>query len=120
MCHSGGPLCKVMFIFYYNTVFRVTLFEFLTMIFTPQPHKFFKNCPKTAFLTVFSKICLRRTKFSQSRGKTVLWESSKNQFGRPKKKKSRQNFGKFFENPPPLEKILDPPLHTMLLNIFLH
>ena len=55
-----------------------------------------------AFLTVFSKICLRRRKFCQNRRKTVLWESSKNQFGRPKKKKKgRQNFGKFFENPPP-------------------
>ena len=31
----------------------------------------------------------------------MLWESSKNQFGRPKKKKGRQNFRKFFENPPP-------------------
>ena len=41
--------------------------------------KLFKKCPKTAFLTVFSKICLR--------GKTVLWESSKNQFGRLKKVK---------------------------------
>ena len=30
----------------------------------------------------------------------MLWEGSKNQFGRPKKK-GRQNFGKFFENPPP-------------------
>ena len=44
----------------------------------------------------------------------MLWESSKNQFGRPKKRSS-----KFFENsppppPPPLEKILNPPLlrHT--------
>ena len=64
--------------------------------------KFFKKCPKTAFLTVFSKICLRRRKFCQNRRKTVLWESSKNQFGRPKKKKkNRQNFGNFFENPPP-------------------
>ena len=63
--------------------------------------KFFKKCPKTAFLTVFLKICLRRRKFCQNRGKRVLWETSKNQFGRPKKKKSRQNFGKFFENPPP-------------------
>ena len=42
---------------------------------------FFKKCPKTAFLTVFSKICLRRRKLCQNRGKTVLWESSKNQFG---------------------------------------
>ena len=72
--------------------------------------KFFKKCPKTAFLTVFSEICLRRRKFSQNGGKKVLWESSKNQFGRPKKKKGRQNFRIFFENPPLLEKILDPPL----------
>ena len=60
---------------------------------------FFKKCPKTAFLTVFSKICLRRRKFCQIRGKTVLWESSKNQFGRPKKMLSK--FLNFFENPPP-------------------
>ena len=72
--------------------------------------KFFKKCPKTAFLTVFSKICLRRRKFCKNRGKTVLWESSKNQFGRPKKKvvKILENFSKI--RPPPLEKILDPPL----------
>ena len=76
---------------------------------------FFKKCPKTAFLTVFSKICKRRRKFYQNMGKTVLRESSKNQFDRPKKKKGRQNFGKFFENPPPpLEKILDPPLIVRL------
>ena len=31
--------------------------------------KFFKKCPKTAFLTVFSKICLRRRKFCQNKGK---------------------------------------------------
>ena len=45
--------------------------------------------------------CQNFSKSAQNRGKTVLWESSKNQFGRPKKKKGRQNFGKFFENPPP-------------------
>ena len=40
----------------------------------------------------------------------MLWESSKNQFGRPKKK-GRQNFRIFLKiSPPPLEKILDPPL----------
>ena len=61
--------------------------------------KVFLKAPKNGFLTVFSKICLR-----QNRGKTVLWKSSKNQFGNLvdlKKKKGRQNFGKFFENPPP-------------------
>ena len=56
---------------------------------------FFKKCPKTDFLTVFSKICLRRTKFSQNRVKTALWESSKNQFGRTKKKRSSK-FSIFF------------------------
>ena len=45
--------------------------------------KFFKKSPKTAFLTVFSKICLRRRKFCQNWGKTVFWESLKNQIGRP-------------------------------------
>ena len=48
----------------------------------------FSNVSKNGFLTVFSKICLRRRKFCQNRGKTVLWESSKNQFGLPKKKRS--------------------------------
>ena len=68
--------------------------------------KFFKKCPKTAFLTVFLKICLRRRNFCQSRAKTVLWESSKNQFGRPKKKKKvvkiLENFSKI--RPPPSRK----------------
>ena len=64
--------------------------------------KFFKKCPKTAFLTVFLEICLRRRKFSQNGGKKCFGRSSKNQFGRPKKKKKgRQNFRIFFENPPP-------------------
>ena len=54
--------------------------------------KFFKKGP-TVF---FFKICLRRRKFSQNRGKTVLRESSKNQFGRPKKKKRSSKFSIFF------------------------
>ena len=73
---------------------------------------FFKKIPKAAFLTVFSKICLPRRKFSQNRGKTLLRESSKNLFGRPNKKKRSSKLSNFFENPPPpLEKILDPPLY---------
>ena len=52
------------------------------------------SAQKRLLLTVFSKICLRRRKFIQNRGKTVLWESSKNQFGRLKKN-GRQNF-RFF------------------------
>ena len=58
--------------------------DFFVKIFQKVP----KKCPK------------RAQKFRQNRGKTRLWESSKNQFGRPKKK-GRQNFGKFFANPPP-------------------
>ena len=79
----------------------------------PKKMRFFcqnfsKSAQKRLFLLVFSKICLRRTKFCKNRGKTVLWESSKNQFGRLKKKSS-----KFSNYPPPLEKILDPPLDAV-------
>ena len=42
------------------------------------------------FFPVFSKLCLRHRKFGHNRVFLVLWESSENQFGRPKK--SRQNF----------------------------
>ena len=78
---------------------------------------FFKKCPKTAFLAVFSENCLQRRKFCQNRGKTVLWESSKNQFGRPKKK-GHQNLWKFFwKSAPPLEKILDPPLSQSMAKL---
>ena len=78
---------------------------------------FSQNFSKKAqkqFFECFSKICLRRWKFSQNRGKTVLGESSKNQFGRPKKRSSKfLNY--FFENPPPpLKKILDPPLSIII------
>ena len=79
---------------------------------------FLKIFQKVYFFTVFSKICLRRKKFCQNRGKTVLWESSKSQFGRPKKKvKILENFLKI-RPPPPLEKILDPPLKLLMANWF--
>ena len=52
---------------------------------------------------------LRRRNFGQSGVFVVLWESSENEFGRPKNK-----VDKILEilkiRPPPLEKILDPPL----------
>ena len=48
------------------------------------------------FLACFSRFCLRRRKFCLNRDKTVLWESSKNQFGRPKKKKRSSKFWKIF------------------------
>ena len=46
--------------------------------------KIFQKRPKNAFsgLFFFSTICLRRTKLGQNSGKAVVWESSKNQFGR--------------------------------------
>ena len=75
-------------------------------------HFFCQNFSKSAKKRLFPKENLAKIG-----GKTVLWESAKNknEFGRPKKKKGRQNFGKFFENPPPpLEKILDPPLLCLL------
>ena len=65
--------------------------------------KFFKKCPKTAFFNVFSKICLRRRKFCQNRGKTVLGESSKNQFGRTKKIRSSKFWKIFWKSAPPRE-----------------
>ena len=99
------------------------LILFQKSIFGGSTLKFFKKGPKTAFFTVFSKICLRRRKFCQNRGKTVLWESSKNQFGRPQKKKVvkiLENFSKIRPPPPPpLEKILDPPLAMFIKFYFL-
>ena len=44
----------------------------------------FQKVPKNAFFGLFfSKLCLRRRNFGQTRNKTLLWESSKNQFGWP-------------------------------------
>ena len=52
-------------------------------------------------------------KIYQNKVLIVIWESSENQFGRPRKI-CRQNFWSFSENvPQPLEKILDPPLIKM-------
>ena len=61
--------------------------------------KFWKSTQKRLFWPFFQKFACCAKFFCQNRGKTVLWESSKNQFGRPKKK--GQNFRIFFENPPP-------------------
>ena len=51
---------------------------------------------RNAFLACFfSKFCLRRRNFGQNRDFLVLWESSENQFGRPKKRSIK--FRKIFE-----------------------
>ena len=61
----------------------------------------FPKKPKNVyFLPVFSKFCLRRRKSGRNSVFLVLWQSSENQFGRPKKK-GRQNFRFFLKNPPP-------------------
>ena len=74
--------------------------------------KIFQKVPKNGFFDCFFKKFSKSRKFCQGRGKTVLWKSSKNQFGRPTKTKGRQNFLKIRPPPPPLEKILDPPLDS--------
>ena len=54
--------------------------------------KIFQKVPKNDFFDCFFK-------HLPIQGKTVLWENSKNQFGRPKKKRSSK-FSIFFLNPP--------------------
>ena len=57
----------------------------------------FQKKPTTPFLGFFSKICLRRRKFGQIRVFIVVWESSENQFGRPKTPRSAPGCkGRFF------------------------
>ena len=54
----------------------------------------FPKVPTNAILDCFfSKFCLRREKLDQNRVFLLLWESSDNQFGRPKKRST--NFRKF-------------------------
>ena len=67
-----------------------------------------KFAKKRFFWPVSSKFCMRLKNFVQNKVFLMLWVSSENQLDRPKK--CRPSFRKFFENPPPLEKILDPPL----------
>ena len=80
---------------------------------------FFKKCLKTPlFGLFFFKILLAAQKFRPKQGlfgglgelRKSFWSTYK---------KSRQNFRKLFENPPPtLEKILDPPLAYILFFIY--
>ena len=69
--------------------------------------KIFQKLPKNGFFDCF---------FKKVPSKTVLWESSKNQFGRPKKKKKVVKIlENFLKIRPPLEKILDPPLMRFIV-----
>ena len=49
----------------------------------------------------------KEPKFGHYRVVRVIWVSSENQFGRPKKRLT-QNLIFFFENPPHLKKFLEP------------
>ena len=78
----------------------------------------FQKVPKNGlFDCFFFKICLRRRKFTHNRGKTVLWESSKSQFGRPNKKvvKILENFLKI-RPPPPRENPRSAPGYNNINN----
>ena len=69
--------------------------------------KFFKKCPKTAFLTVFQKFACGAENFTKIGAKKCFGRARKINLVDLKKRSS-----KFFENPPPpppLKKILDPP-----------
>ena len=74
--------------------------------------KFFKKCPKTGAEIWQNSALGELEKAAQKFGKTVLWESSKNQFGRPKKKKIvkiLENFLKIRPPPPPRENPRSAP-----------
>ena len=68
-----------------------------------------KSAKKRLFGLFFEKFCLRRRNFDQNRDFLALWESSKNQFGRPKKKVDKIS-ERFFKIRPPSEKNFDPLL----------
>ena len=76
--------------------------------------KIFQKLLKNAFLASFWKFLPAAQKIWPKQGFLVLWDSSKNQFGRPKTKSSK--FSQYFENPLSLEKILDPPLFLQKLS----
>ena len=77
--------------------------------------KLFKKCPKTAFLTVFSKICQRRRKFCKIGAKQCFGRARKINLVDLKKKMVVKIF-EFFLKIPPLEKILDPPLPYCIIS----
>ena len=77
--------------------------------------KIFQKLPKNAYFGLFfPNFACRAENLAQIGIKQCFGKSSENQFGRPKKK-GRQNFQKFLKiRPPPLEKILDPPLLSVV------
>ena len=57
----------------------------------------------------FFKILPERRKFGHNKDKTVLWESLKNQLGRPKEKRSTQFSNLFWKSAPPPPPPPPPP-----------
>ena len=82
--------------------------------FCPTDPKIFLKAPLAPIYTNFEG-----ERAPKKKGKTLRWESSKNQFGRSKKKKKVVIIFEFFLKirPPPLEKILDPPLRVLVIII---
>ena len=77
--------------------------------------KFSKKCKKRLFWPVFLKklpVAQKTWSIFQFRVFIVIWESSENQFGRPKK-----SFFFLKIRPPPLEKFLDPRLTVLIFMI---
>ena len=72
--------------------------------------------PKNGFFDLFfQKIACGAENLSKTESFYCFGRARKINLIDLKKKKGRQNFRKFFENPPPLEKILDPPLGTSMI-----
>ena len=100
-------LCERMYVSYNESTFNFQHPIFIKRTLLKIFHS--TKCLRTPFglLACVCKFYLRRRKFGQNRIFLVLWESSENQFVRPKEQ-GRQNLRKLFEiSPPPLEKILD-------------
>ena len=89
---------------------------FLEIHFWPTDPKIFLKAPLAPIYTNFEgerapKNAVR--KFSQNRGKTVLWGSSKNQLGGPKKKRLSKFWKIFWKSaPPPRENPRSAPDYT--------
>ena len=73
--------------------------------------KIFQKSLKTPFWLLFSNFCLRCKNFGAKTDLLLLWEARKIN-SVDLKKKQVDKVSKFFENPSPLEKTLDPPLYN--------
>ena len=100
---KGPPFDTFSDIYFWPTDPKIFLKEPLAQIYTNFEGE---RAPKKRdfFVKISQKV---PRKFFQNRGKTVLWESSKSQFGQPKKKKFRSP-----PPPPPRENPRSAPAKT--------